>query len=75
MFRNSKFQMAAVIAAGTLIGYLAATGRLGLLAEAQEKDAQTPAPGSPDATTTIDGRYLPPPPQPFLCRIELNAMQ
>ena len=21
--------------------------------------------GSPDATTTIDGRYLPPPPQPF----------
>jgi arylsulfatase len=25
----------------------------------------TGAPGSPAATTTIDGRYLPPPPQPF----------
>jgi uncharacterized protein (TIGR03000 family) len=35
----------------------------------------TGAPGSPDATTTIDGRYVPPPPQPFLGRIGLNAMQ
>jgi hypothetical protein len=25
----------------------------------------TGTPGSPDATTTIDGRYLPSPPQPF----------
>ena len=25
----------------------------------------TGAPGSPDATTTIDGRYIPPPPQKF----------
>ena len=24
----------------------------------------TGTPGSPNATTTIDGRYLPPPPQP-----------
>ena len=31
------------------------------------------APGSPGATTTIDGRYLPPPPQPFAGQIELNA--
>ena len=31
--------------------------------------------GTPDATTTIDGRYLPPPPQPFQGRIELNAAQ
>ena len=35
----------------------------------------TGAPGSPDATTTIDGRYLPPPPQPFKGEIELNAAQ
>jgi len=35
----------------------------------------TGAPGSPDATTTIDGRYLPPPPQPFQGQIELNAAQ
>jgi arylsulfatase A-like enzyme len=35
----------------------------------------TGTPGSPDATTTIDGRYLPPPPQPFTGQIELNANQ
>ena len=33
------------------------------------------APGSPDATTTIDGRYLPPPPQPFDGTIGLNGAQ
>jgi hypothetical protein len=35
----------------------------------------TGVPGSPDATTTIDGRYLPPPPQPFQGDINLNALQ
>jgi arylsulfatase len=35
----------------------------------------TGTPGSPDATTTIDGRYLPPPPQPFTGQIELDAAQ
>lgn len=35
----------------------------------------TGVPGSPDATTTIDGRYLPAPPQPFRGKIELNAVQ
>src|ERR1700741_3904634 len=35
----------------------------------------TGASGSPNATTTIDGRYLPPPPQPFQGQIELNAAQ
>jgi arylsulfatase A-like enzyme len=33
----------------------------------------TGTPGAPDATTTIDGRYLPPPPQKFKGQIELNA--
>jgi arylsulfatase A-like enzyme len=32
-------------------------------------------PGSPGATTTIDGRYLPPPPQPFRGAISPNAAQ
>jgi arylsulfatase A-like enzyme len=32
-------------------------------------------PGSPDATTTIDGRYLPNPPQKFGGEINLNAAQ
>jgi arylsulfatase len=35
----------------------------------------TGVPGSPAATTTIDGRYLPPPPQPFQGEINLNAAQ
>ena len=35
----------------------------------------TGVPGSPDATTTIDGRYLPPPPQKFEGEINLNAAQ
>jgi arylsulfatase A-like enzyme len=30
-------------------------------------------PGSPSATTTIDGKYLPPPPQPFGGKIGLSA--
>ena len=39
---------------------------IGLLASAPALAQQmTGAPGSPDATTTIDGRYLPPPDQPF----------
>ena len=32
-------------------------------------------PGSPCATTTIDGRYIPPPPQKFEGQIGLNAAQ
>src|SRR5271156_3172428 len=35
----------------------------------------TGVPGSPDATTTIDGRYIPPPPQKFEGEINLNAAQ
>src|SRR5215469_4002746 len=32
-------------------------------------------PGAPDSTTTIDGRYLPPPPQRFGGETNLNAAQ
>jgi hypothetical protein len=32
-------------------------------------------PGSPSATTTIDGKYLPPPPRPFGGTIGLDAAQ
>ena len=35
----------------------------------------TGTPGAPNATTTIDGRYLPAPPQPFGGEINLNAAQ
>ena len=34
---------------------------------------ETPAPGSPSATTTIDGKYLPPPPTKFGGVINLSA--
>ena len=33
----------------------------------------TGTPGSPSATTTIDGRYIPPPPPPFGGKIDLSA--
>ncbi len=35
----------------------------------------TGVPGSPEATTTIPGNQLPPPPQPFRGKIERNAAQ
>jgi arylsulfatase len=35
----------------------------------------TGTPGAPDATTTIDGRYLPPPPRKFGGEINPNALQ
>lgn len=35
----------------------------------------TGVPGAPDATTTIDGKYLPPPPPKFGGEINLQASQ
>jgi arylsulfatase len=50
---------------------------LGFLLAAATAQAQqiTGTPGSPAATTTIDGRYLPAPPQKFEGEINLNAAQ
>ena len=45
---------------------------VGATAQAQQT---TGVPGSPDATTTIDGRYIPAPPQKFEGQINLNAAQ
>src|SRR5271165_1975580 len=53
-------------AAGVLLTYV-------LLSPAAQAQQTTGTPGSPDATTTIDGRYLPPPPAPFQGVINLNA--
>ncbi|OSI60258.1 arylsulfatase [Bradyrhizobium canariense] len=55
-----------------MIPALAVAAILGAPALAQQV---TGAPGSPDATTTIDGRYLPGPPRPFQGEINLNALQ
>ena len=46
-----------------------------LIASSSGAQQTTGKPGSPDATTTIDGRYLPAPPQPFQGEINLNALQ
>ena len=59
---------AAVLLLALTIGLALHTSR----AAAQQT---TGAPGSPEATTTIDGRYLPPPPQQFQGEIGLNAVQ
>lgn len=53
------------------LGLLAATA-LTSVASAQET---TGTPGAPDATTTIEGSQLPPPPQKFEGKIERNAAQ
>jgi len=51
---------------------LLALAAVAIPATAQEKKAE---PGSPSATTTIDGRYLPNPPGPFGGEINVNATQ
>jgi len=46
-----------------------------LALSAAQAQQTTGTPGSPDATTTIDGRYLPNPPPPFAGDIQTNAAQ
>jgi arylsulfatase len=76
MLRNTRVQMIAILAAGALFGYLAASGRISLAPAAGKTDAanekrQNPAElGSPAATMTIDGKQLPPSPQKFGGTIE-----
>src|SRR5664279_1038927 len=45
------------------------------VAPAYAQVVTTGTPGSPDATTTVDSRYLPPPEQKFGGQINLNADQ
>ena len=54
------------------LAFLAAVTAAGTPAMAQQT---TGTPGSPGATTTIDGRYLPAPPQKFEGDINVNAAQ
>ena len=78
MRTRTTLAASAVLAVGALLGWLAATGELSSLLQAQQPaSGQQPAaqPGSPGATTTIDGRYLPTPPQPFKGQISPNAAQ
>jgi arylsulfatase len=69
------------LAAGGLLGYGAATGRLPWTGRADAaEDAKAPpppgsAPGAPDGKATIDGRYLPNPPASFGGTITPNALE
>ncbi len=55
-----------------LLASVAVLALSGLPAVAQQT---TGTPGSPGATTTIDGKYLPPPPPKFGGEITLQASQ
>lgn len=56
-------------------GLLLGCTLLALTATGGQAQQTTGAPGAPNATTTIDGRYLPPSRQPFQGDINLNAAQ
>jgi arylsulfatase A-like enzyme len=57
-------------------GFALSLGLIASVAAAPAVLAQTTGtPGAPGATTTTDGRYLPPPPQPFGGEISPNAAQ
>jgi len=112
--KNASIQAIVVLAAGALLGYVAASGSLRLSRSADaatvgaesgrsadsdpviaaccmegaakgtllaKADAETPVkdaappPGSPDATTTIDGKRLPPPDPKFGGVIKEGALQ
>ena len=83
MLKNARIQGLLVLVLGGLLGYGVATGKVASLLEADEQKAAGPPNveqvtgvlGSPNATTTIDGRYLPNPPPKFGGLIELNAAQ
>jgi arylsulfatase len=83
MPHRSRLAGLLLIALGAVLGYALAGGKLPALLRAgvgerggADKAAVTAGvPGSPDATTTIDGRYLPPPPAKFGGTINLNAYQ
>jgi arylsulfatase A-like enzyme len=59
-----------------LLSWIFAAAMMAVALSARAQEIQTTGtPGSPSATTTVDGRYLPAPPQPFQGQINLNAMQ
>jgi hypothetical protein len=80
MWRNAKVQGLLVLALGGLLGYGVATGKVSL---PRADEGKTAAPqngvqvtgvlGSPSATSTIDGNYLPNPPPKFGGQINLDA--
>jgi arylsulfatase A-like enzyme len=79
MKRSTALLTILAIGFGAALGYAGATGKIAALLQARPKSAEAPqtggVPGSPSATTTIDGRYLPNPPPKFRGEITPNALQ
>ncbi len=83
MLRRTRLLSLLPVALGVVLGYAAATGKFTPWSRAEEGKGKPAAnggqaagaPGSPSATTTIDGRYLPNPPEPFGGEITPNALQ
>src|SRR5262249_49084762 len=81
MLKNAKLQGLLVVALGGLLGYGVATGKGASLLGAGVAKTAPPSNGiqvtgdlgSPSATTTIDGKYLPNPPPKFGGTINLSA--
>ena len=65
---GNRWTTGSVSAAALIAGYL-------LASHATLAQQVNGTPGSPEATTTIEGNELPPPPQPFRGKIERNAAQ
>jgi len=85
MVKRTNLTAASVLFLSALLGYLTltATEKLSTLLGAEDTKAAPPVkgqqltgePGSPAATSTIDGTNLPPPPPKFGGEINLNANQ
>jgi arylsulfatase len=77
MLKGTRLAGLLLVALGAVLGHVAATGKIQALLRAQQGTPQaqqiTGVPGSPGATTTIDGKYLPPPPPKFGGVINLSA--
>src|SRR5262249_8521256 len=77
--KDWRFRGLVAVVIGTILGYAAASGKIGALLQGEKesgKGQQTSGgTGAPDATTTIDGRYLPNPQPKFVGEINLNAVQ
>ena len=82
MLKRKRVLSLLTVALGALLGWAAATGKIAALLGADEKKPAAPAeagpkepvPGSPGATTTIDGRYLPNTPQLFKGEINFRPL-
>jgi Sulfatase len=70
---NSTPTLRALVSTPTLRALVLAASVLALTVGSTFAQQTTGTPGSPSATTTIDGKYLPPPPAPFGGTINLDA--